>query len=519
MVAVFFLAGSVIIYRRSAMFRSNERAVATIKNRTQTIIFSRVEDEVRIASVDSDQLEEIFFEDMDSESVTGNIYLGKVENVVPSLEAAFVNIGIGRNAFLRFKDASGQQKLEKNQKVLVQVSKDPIGSKGPQITLKVSIPGRSLVYTPFSKHIGISKKISDPQERHRLTAVAKSLLESKEGVIFRTASYGLGEETIKDELEGLRENWKKINETFKRGRKPKILYEEPSFVEYILRERLTESTKEIVVDSEELWHEVVAGISKFKAGFKPVVRYVEGDAFATEDIYEKLKILYTRTVALPGGGNIYIDRTEAMTVIDVNSAGNLSGSDVSETSLNTNLEAASEIARQLRLRNIGGIVVIDFIDMKTDEDRQKIISSLSNEFKKDKARTMIVGFTRLGLLEMTRKRSTAAIGSKLYSSCPVCKGTGRIESPRAVYQRLLKDLTRGFQDQTINGASVQVYQNMSGILTPETQKNLLKTLKKEVSVSFTWPVPTTYDIKFIKKQEQPKKTKKQEKKKEKKESA
>ncbi len=170
-------------------------------NRTQTIVFSRIEDEVRIASLDGDQLEEIFFEDMDSESVTGNIYLGKVENVVPSLEAAFVNIGIGRNAFLRFKDASGQQKLEKNNKVIVQVSKDPIGSKGPQITLKVSIPGRSLVYTPFSKHIGISKKIADQQERNRLTAVAKSVLENKEGVIFRTAAFGVGEETIKEELE------------------------------------------------------------------------------------------------------------------------------------------------------------------------------------------------------------------------------------------------------------------------------------------------------------------------------
>ncbi|MDD2334369.1 MAG: ribonuclease E/G, partial [Mesotoga sp.] len=301
-------------------------------NRTQTIVFSRIEDEVRIASLDGDQLEEIFFEDMDSESVTGNIYLGKVENVVPSLEAAFVNIGIGRNAFLRFKDASGQSKLEKSNKVLVQVSKDPIGSKGPQITLKVSIPGRSLVYTPFSKHIGISKKISEQQERHRLTEVAKSVLENKEGVIFRTAAFGVGEETIKEELESLRSNWNQINETFRRSRKPKILYEEPSFVEYILRERLTENTKEIVVDSEELWHDVVAGISKFKSGFKPVVRYVEGDAFASEEVYEKMKILYTRMVSLPGGGNIYIDRTEAMTVIDVNSASNISGNDVSETS-------------------------------------------------------------------------------------------------------------------------------------------------------------------------------------------
>jgi len=267
-----------------------------------------------------------------------------------------------------------------------------------------------------------------------------------------------------------------------------------------------------VVDSEELWHDVVAGISKFKSGFKPVVRYVEGDAFASEEVYEKMKILYTRMVPLPGGGNIYIDRTEAMTVIDVNSASNISGNDVSETSLNTNLEAASEIARQLRLRNIGGIVVIDFIDMKSDEDRQKVIGSLTSEFKRDKARTMIMGFTRLGLLEMTRKRSTAAIGSKLYSSCPICKGTGRIESPRAVYQRLLKDLTRGFQDETISGAAVQVYQNMSGILTPDNQKNLGRTLKREISVGFTWPIPTSYEVKFVKQQEKPKKPRRKTKK-------
>lgn len=467
----------------------------TKKKRTQAIVFSSLEDEVRIAILDEGKIQEVFFEEMDNESYMGNIYLGKIENVVPSLEAAFVNIGIGKNGFLRFKDTRNNQKLEKGKKVLVQVKKDPIGSKGPQLTLKISIPGRCLVYMPFSKHVGISKKITDQAERERLISIAKGIIENDEGIIFRTAANGVGEDTLREELENLRTIWKKINEKFRRARKPQILYEEPSLVEYILRERLTEDVKEIVVDSEDLWHDVVAGISKFKSGFKPIVRYVEEDAFLHEGIYEKMKVLYTRVVPLPNGGNIFIDKTEAMTVIDVNSASNTHGSDVSEMSLNTNLEAAVEIARQLCLRNIGGIIVIDFIDMKSEADRKKVISLLSEELKKDKAHSLILGFTRLGLLEMTRKRSTATINSRIYSTCPICRGTGQIESPKITYQRLVSDLQRLFKDKKIKSATVQVYQNLSGILTPEVQKQLSKQFKREIKVSFTWPVPATYDIK------------------------
>ncbi|WP_245612703.1 Rne/Rng family ribonuclease [Kosmotoga pacifica] len=454
---------------------------------------------MRIAILDNGSLEEVFFEEMDNESYTGNIYLGKIENVVPSLEAAFVNIGIGKNAFLRFKDSPANQPLEKGKKILVQVKKDPIGSKGPQVTLKVSIPGRSLVYIPFSRHIGISKRITETEERDRLMKIARESLKEGEGVIFRTAAYGVSAETIQEELEALRNLWQKVEQQFKRGRKPKLLYEEPSLVEYILRERLTENTREIVVDNEYLWHDVVQGISRFKSGFKPIVRFVEDDAFAHEGIYEMLKVLYTRVVHLESGGNIIIDRTEAMTVIDVNSASDTSGNDVAETSLKTNLEAAAEIARQLRLRNIGGIIVIDFIDMKSDEARQKVIERLSEELKKDKARSYIMGFTKLGLLEMTRKRSTAAIGSKIYSNCPICKGVGLIEAPKIVYQRLLKDLHKGFKDAKIKSAEVEVYQSLSGILTPDVQKNLAKHFKRNLKFSFTWPVPTTYNIKFSKK--------------------
>ncbi len=469
------------------------------RNRTQTIVFSKMEEEIRIAVIDGGHLDEVFFEEMDNDSVTGNVYLGKVENVVPSLEAAFVDIGVGRNAFLRFKDAPSRRKLGKGTKVLVQVKKDAMGTKGPQVTLKVSIPGRSIVYTPFSKHVGVSKKIDEAQERDRLYRVAKSMLNDKEGVIFRTAAYGVGEENIKDEIERLRTKWQEINESFKRSRKPKILYEESSLVEYILRERLTENTGEVVVDSEDLWHDVVSGVSKFKAGFKPVVRFVEGDSFITEDIYEKIKVIYKRIIPLPGGGNVVIDRTEAMTVIDVNSASNVSGGDIAETSIVTNLEATAQISRHLRLRNIGGIIVIDFIDMKTDEDRSKVLSVLAEELKKDKAKCFLLGFTKLGLLEMTRKRSTAAIGTKLFISCPICKGTGDIESPRVTFQRLVRDLGKLFEDKSIKRANVQVYHNLSGVLTPEVQKKLTKTFKRTLSFSFTWPIPASFEIKGSKK--------------------
>lgn len=469
------------------------------KKRTQKIIFSNIDDEVRIAVLEEEKIEKIFFEERTNESVTGNIYLGYVENIVPALEAAFVKVGYGKNAFLRLRDIKNGEKITKGSKVLVQVVKDPIGQKGPQVTINLSIAGRTIVYTPYVNHIGVSRKISDKIERKRLAKIARDNI-SEGGLIIRTASEGILEEDMILEIQELLQKWKEVNECFKRSRKVKLLYENPGLVEYTLRELLGENTSEIVVDSEELWHEVVKFIGKFKAGFKPIVRFVEGDAFIDESIYEMMKILYVRKVPLEKGGNIFIDTTEALTVIDVNSAGNVTCNDISETSFETNMEAAKEIVRQIKLRNLSGIIIIDFIDMQKEESKRKIIGFMNRELKKDKAKTMIMGFTKLGLLELTRKRSTPRFDSKLYTSCPICKGIGKIESPHVTYQRIIKDISKVINsDSNIFKIDLKVYQNLSGILTPDVKKQLSTRFDSELNVSFSWPVPSTYDLGFERK--------------------
>jgi len=207
-----------------------------------------------------------------------------------------------------------------------------------------------------------------------------------------------------------------------------------------------------------------------------------------------------RKVPLEKGGNIFIDTTEALTVIDVNSASNITCNDISETSFETNMEAAKEIVRHIKLRNLSGIIIIDFIDMKREESRRKIIDFMNKELKKDKAKTMIMGFTKLGLLELTRKRSTPRFDSKLYITCPICKGIGKIESPHVTYQKILKDISKVVDnDISISKISLKVYQNLSGILTPDIKKQLVAKYKTELDVSFLWPTPSTYDVSFERK--------------------
>jgi ribonuclease G len=469
------------------------------KNRTQKIIFSNIDDEIRIAVLEEDKIEKIFFEERTNESVTGNIYLGYVENIVPALEAAFVRVGYGKNAFLRLRDIKNGDKINKGSKVMVQVIKDPIGQKGPQVTINMSLAGRTIVYTPHVNHIGVSRKIVDKNERKRLAKIARDNIKEG-GLIIRTASEGISERDMVLEIQELLDKWKLMNECYNRSRKVKLLYEDPGLVEYTLRELLGENTFEIVVDSEDLWHEVVKFIGKFKPGFKPIVRFIEGDAFIEESIYEMMKTLYVRKVPLEKGGNIFIDTTEALTVIDVNSAGNITCNDISETSFETNMEAAKEIVRHIKLRNLSGIIIIDFIDMKREESRRKIIDFMNKELKKDKAKTMIMGFTKLGLLELTRKRSTPRFDSKLYITCPICKGIGKIESPHVTYQKILKDISKVVDnDISISKISLKVYQNLSGILTPDIKKQLVAKYKTELDVSFLWPTPSTYDVSFERK--------------------
>jgi len=449
--------------------------------------------------IEDGRLYEVFSEEI--ESIRGNIYLGKVEKIVPALEAAFVNIGKGKNAFLRLKDLTktyintilGSKKISEGSKILVQVKKDAFGNKGPQVTTKISLAGHFLVFFPLSKAKGISKKIFDKDERSRLKSILKKLLKEGYGVVLRTASEGVEELEILEEYEKIKEEWENILKKFKRSRKPKILREEPETLDFILRERLDGSIDEVIVNDLKVFEKVSSYISKMSK--KPLVNLIKGDVFDEYNIYDKLKELNSKVVDLENGGSIVIEVTEAMTVVDVNSSTYTKARNQRELSLNINLEAAKEICRQIRLRNIGGIIIIDFITMETEEDKQKVLEVLKKELLKDKAKTEVFGFTKLGLLEMTRKRTSPPYEIRMFAKCPVCRGTGKVLSPKIIRDRLLNDLKKLSEDNSIVSFSIRVHSNLSGHLNSENIKLLKKSVKKDIEVSFDWPDPNTYELK------------------------
>ncbi len=462
----------------------------------KVMIFGKIADDPAVAIFEDGNLVEFHMERLE-ESLTGNIFVGKIENIVPNLHAFFVNIGRGKNGFLRSKDSTDFfGSLQLGSKVLVQVKKDPIGNKGAQLTMKIGIPGRYLVYFPFSmRRIAISRRIEDQMERKRLRKVLKGKLKKNEGVIIRTASEGMEEERITDELERLRKIWEKIYSSYRKARKPKILYVEPDILEYMIRERFDSNVSKIVVENVEEMERIKKIIKNFEDDDGKVeFELVDSDPFERYDVLGKLERSLKRVQELDCGGSVVIDSTEAMTVIDVNSGGNVEGENFEDLALRTNLEAAKEIVRQIRLRNVGGIVIIDFIDMKMEESKKKLISCLFEELKKDKGRTSIVGFTKLGLLEMTRKRTSIPLVNAVFSKCPVCGGKGFIPSKIYTISKLKKDLFK-LKDEGVEEVLVKLHESFEHFMTRKRKKELKEGLGKlKLRFTFDHPDPTGYGL-------------------------
>src|SRR6056297_770856 len=399
------------------------------ENLKRTLVFSDSDQEVRVALLEGENLSEIFFEDMEADRNSGKIFAGRIENEVKSLEAFFVNIGMKKNGFLRFKDLVGlPNEFRKGDMVLVQVRKDGTNRKGPQLSMQINLPGRYVVYMPYGEgSIGISRRITDQEERDRIRDIAEDIIYETEGLIFRTNCQNVDRQTMEEEIIELRNLMRGIVIDFNNSNKPDLLYSEEDFVEYVIRERIDNKTNKIVVDSRNLYNKIDKLLKEFE--YRPSIEFYERDSFNYKGIYEQLDDIFTRKISLKSGGFITIDKAEAMTVIDVDSASNIKGKNVEETSFSTNREAAYEITRQMRLRNLAGIIIIDFIDMNIPKHREEIINIINQESKKDKARVTIVGFTHLGLLEVTRKRTSAAIESLVFTPCPICHGTGRVAAP------------------------------------------------------------------------------------------
>ncbi|HEX2290307.1 MAG TPA: Rne/Rng family ribonuclease, partial [Pseudonocardiaceae bacterium] len=446
--------------RRRAPILSESEFLTRREAVERTMIVRENLERTEIGVLEDDILVEHFVTASGSGSLVGNVYLGRVQNVLPSMEAAFVDIGRGRNAVLYAGevdwDAAGlegkarriEQALSSGDSVLVQVTKDPVGHKGARLTTQISLPGRFLVYVPGGRATGISRKLPDT-ERKRLKEVLKRIVPEDAGVIIRTASEGVSEEELARDVRRLQAQWEVIQNrsgvsengsgsSGSKAKAPELLYEEPDLLVKVVRDLFTEDFRELVVQGDDAWQTVEGYVKHVAPDLMTRVRRHTGtgDVFADFRIDEQITKALDRKVWLPSGGYLIIDRTEAMTVIDVNT-GKFTGSggNLEETVTRNNLEAAEEIIRQLRLRDIGGIIVIDFIDMVLESNRDLVLRRLTECLGRDRTRHQVAEVTTLGLVQMTRKKVGTGLLEAYSSTCEACKGRGVLVSAEPVNVR------------------------------------------------------------------------------------
>ncbi|MCL5986599.1 MAG: Rne/Rng family ribonuclease [Actinobacteria bacterium] len=445
------------------------------------ILLTSSEHEVRLAVLEDSEVVELYFSRKGSQSILGNIYLGRVQNIVPGLGAAFIDIGESRNAFLYIDEVFVQKEdldvapettkkiqnvLKPGQRIVVQVTKEPIRSKGARLTTFISIPGRFLVLMPYSTGVGISKKL-EPKERDRLREIANKIRKQDIGIIVRTAARLVDEQLLIRDLRYLQKVWAGIERKMLLAWGPKLIYRELDLVEKALRDIYSLEFDEIIVDSKHLVNRVSSFLKRISAHDSSRITVYSGliplfEKYGVEDaIHEALQ----RKVKLKSGGYLIIDHTEALTSIDVNTGKFIGKSDLEETILKTNLEACKEIVRQLRLRDTGGLIVVDFIDMERKESREKVLKTFLENLKKDQARSQVVEISKLGLIEMTRKGTSDGIIGALCDVCPNCGGTGYVISDETTFiniQKKMREMIKNTREEAfVFGLSESAYSFLS----------------------------------------------------------
>ncbi|MEJ7629852.1 MAG: Rne/Rng family ribonuclease, partial [Nocardioidaceae bacterium] len=435
--------------RRRAPILSESEFLARRESVERVMVVRQHADVTQIAVLEDDVLVEHYVALETQSSLIGNVYLGRVQNVLPSMEAAFIDIGKGRNAVLyagevnwdligdRNQPRRIENALKSGQQILVQVSKDPVGHKGARLTSQISLPGRYLVYVPGGGSSGISRKLPDT-ERNRLKNLLKEILPDESGVIIRTAAEGASEEELTRDVTRLTSRWDEIEQKVKGGKAPALLYAEPDITLKVVRDLFTEDFAKLVVSGDEAWEIVNDYVSYVAPDLtERLERYDgDGDVFADYRVDEQIAKALERKVWLPSGGSLVIDRTEAMTVVDVNT-GKFTGSggNLEQTVTANNLEAAEEMVRQLRLRDIGGIIVIDFIDMVLENNRDLVLRRLVECLGRDRTRHQVAEVTSLGLVQMTRKRIGTGLVEAFSVPCEHCHGRGVVIEGEPVRSR------------------------------------------------------------------------------------
>jgi len=421
---------------------------------SEEVLINVTPQETRVAVAGSGVVQELLIERAASRGLVGNIYMGRVARVLPGMQSAFLEIGLERAAFLHVADIWQNREsarpieriLAEGEPILVQVVKDPIGSKGARLSTQVSIAGRLLVYLPHDPHIGISQRIEDEGGRQALRERLKELVpaDEKGGFIVRTLAESAGEEELRADLAYLRNLWKVIQERSLGAAPPQLLYQDLSLAQRVLRDMVTPGTTRVVVDSRENFQKLAAFAENYMPQVRARLEHYTGERplFDLYNVEAEIEKALSRRVDLKSGGTLVIDQTEAMTTIDVNTGGFVGSRNFDDTVFKTNLEAAQAIARQLRLRNLGGIIVVDFIDMASPEHRAAVLDEFKRALARDRTRVTVSGFTALGLVEMTRKRTRESLAHVLCEPCPTCAGRGAIKTAHTVCYEILREILR-----------------------------------------------------------------------------
>jgi ribonuclease G len=447
--------------------------------------------ETRVAIVESGRLVELMMER--EERVVGSVYKCKVANVLPGMDAAFVDIGLERNAFLYVGDVlpesdqdvpipkkeqrgmSIADMVKVGQEILVQVVKGPRGTKGARVSTRISLPGRYLVLMPDTEHTGVSRKIEEANERDRLRKIAEQIRPLGFGLIMRTEAEGKGEHELRQDLEFLLRMWNQIQERAKKTHAPGIVYQDLSLIYRTIRDAFGTDVRNMIIDSPIEYEKALEIVDFISPKLRNSIELYDGEepVFERYSIESELHRLLKRKVWLESGGYVTIDETEALTTIDVNTGKFVGSSSLSETILKTNLDAAEEVCRQLRLRDIGGIIIVDFIDMSSEKDRQTLLHSLERALRRDRTRVKIAHLSPLGLIEITRKRTGETISEATSQACPYCQGRAKIASPETV--------------------SIEVERQLDKLVMTADDEAFLVTVHPEVGVYLVGPAGRTIE--------------------------
>ena len=469
------------------------------------------DEEYRIAVVEDGALEELYLERTKAERHVGDIYLGKVQSVEPSIQAAFVDIGTEKNGFLHISDIrpdvhdippvktpsqrprkSDQRKicslLKKGDRVLVQVTREGIDAKGPSVTTYVSLPGKYLVMMPGLSHYGVSRKIRDEESRRRLKSILSSIdLPKQAGFIIRTAGLGRTKRDLQRDLRYLQRLWDALCSQLEAATAPALLYQESDLIIRCMRDIFTSDTDVVVVDSKDVCNQIHEFLAIVSPSYQDRVRLHRSKAplFTKFKVEKAVEQVYGRKVMLPRGGSIVIDQTEALVAIDVNSGKFTDGSDAEMTAYRTNMEAAPEIARQLRLRDLGGVIVMDFIDMKQEKHRRDVEKELFHAMKRDRAKAKILRTSQFGIIQMTRQRMRTSVARAAFTPCPCCHGTGLIRSRESIMIDLMRKIRLNISQNEFHSLECALHPDVAMYVLNEKRSVLLeleKHWKKKVIV-------------------------------------